>query len=735
MSWDPADPPPGWRYSWLAGGWQQHDPTSGEWRLTEPPPAAATPTPPHLEGNGHGPVTALELEGRGANGEPPAAAAARVPAGPPVAAAEPSAGQQAAQGDHDSGPGPGPRRSQATLLVEAAEQVGIELFHTDTHDAYAVVTVGDHRETWPVKAKGFRRWLQRLYYTRHGKAAGNQAVQDAIGVLEGKALFEAAEQPVAVRVADHHGAIWLDLANQRWEAVEITPGGWRVVADPPVRFRRPAGARPLPVPVPGGSLGELRGFCNLDDDGWKLVLGFLAVTLRPVGPYPVLNLLGAQGSAKTTTAKALRDLVDPAVAGLRAEPKDERDLAIAATNSQIVGYDNLSAIPTWLSDALCRLATGGGFATRELYSDAEQALFDFQRPVVLTGIEELAVRGDLADRSLLVDLAALDDAARRDEASFWADYQAARPRLLGALLDAASLALRRLPTVHLDRLPRLADFALWVVAAAPALGMDAGEFLAAYEHNRAAANAMAVEALPVASVVCRFAQQQRSWTGTATHLLAALNKDAPPDVDRRARTWPKTAKALSDALRRTQPNLAKVGVQVAFSRTGDSRTIELGWTEGADPASPASPASPTAPEQAKHDDAGSDAGVTQDRTMTHMTQDRGPASPPASPPETGSDLHEQPCHDAGDAGDAANPTFSNSDPQRHHHRATELERPADPASPASPASPSDGPDPGGWRFDQPMAPCAVCAVGTSNRAPTGRPLHLACGSGAGEQPP
>jgi len=758
VSWDPADPPPGWRYSFVAGAWQQHDPTSDQWRLTEPPPAA-TPSPPppqSPEGNGHGPVTALELEGRGANGEPPAAA--RVPAGPPVAAAEPSAGQQAAQGDHDSEPGPGPRRSQATLLVEAAEQVGIELFHTDTHDAYAVVTVGDHRETWPVKAKGFRRWLQRLYYTRHGKAAGNQAVQDAIGVLEGKALFEAAEQPVAVRVADHHGAIWLDLANQRWEAVEITPGGWRVVGDPPVRFRRPAGARPLPVPVPGGQLGELRGFCNLDDDGWKLVLGFLAVTLRPVGPYPVLNLLGAQGSAKTTTAKALRDLVDPAVAGLRAEPKDERDLAIAATNSQIVGYDNLSAIPTWLSDALCRLATGGGFATRELYSDAEQALFDFQRPVVLTGIEELAVRGDLADRSLLVDLAALDDAARRDEASFWADYQAARPRLLGALLDAASLALRRLPTVHLDRLPRLADFALWVVAAAPALGMDAGEFLAAYEHNRAAANAMAVEALPVASVVCRFAQQQRSWTGTATHLLAALNKDAPPDVDRRARTWPKTAKALSDALRRTQPNLAKVGVRVAFSQSHHPRTIDLAWTGDAgdagdaptptfsnsdpqsphprttelekvgNPASPASPASPTTPEQAKPGDARGDAQPAGDAAGTQGTQPGDAAHQPASPPRTTTDLRKQPPWDAGDAGDAPTPTFSNSDPQSHHPRTTELDRVADAASPASHG-------PGGWRFDQPMAPCAVCAVGTSNRAPTGRPLHLACGSGAGEQPP
>jgi hypothetical protein len=162
-------------------------------------------------------------------------------------------GQQDSQQDQGSRRSP----SQATLLVETAEQVGIQLFHTDTHDAYAIIiitdTAGGHRETWPVKAKPFRRWLQRLFYERHGKAPGAQAVQDAIGVLEGNALFEAAEQPIAVRVAAHQGAIWLDLANDRWEAIEITPTGWRLVADPPVRFRRPDSSKPLPPPNPAGT--------------------------------------------------------------------------------------------------------------------------------------------------------------------------------------------------------------------------------------------------------------------------------------------------------------------------------------------------------------------------------------------------------------------------------------------------------------------------------------------------
>jgi hypothetical protein len=643
-------------------------------------------------------------------------------AGDPTATTTPSA-TAAATGDDrgDAAPAspPAAKLSQATALVQLAEQTAAELFHTPAHEPYVTITVGDHRETWPVKAKPFRRWLSRLFYQRHGKAPGSQAVHDAIGVLEGTALFEGPQREVAVRVAHHpdqhdqgQGAIWLDLGNPRWETVEITPAGWRVAPsrETPVRFRRPAGLGPLPAPQPAGPLGleELRGFCNVDPDHWPLLLGFLVAALRPTGPYPVLNLLGAQGSAKTTTARVLRALVDPTTAGLRAEPRDMRDLAIAAANSHLVGFDNLSKLPTWLSDGLCRLATGGAFATRELHTDADEALFAFQRPVLLTGIEELAVRGDLADRSLLLDLPAIAEHDRQPERAFWAAFAQAQPRLLGCLLDAVSTALRRLPDVRLARLPRLADFALWVAAAAPGLGMDPDDFLKAYEANREAATAMAVEASPVAAEVARLVKTQGGWQGTASELLALLNKHASAAdsaVDRRARAWPKSPKALSDALRRALPNLAKVGVAGRFERERDTRRIVLERTDLeplAAAASRASPASPMAADLQEPGDAGGDAREAA----------RAPASPPASPQNSASDLRERYSGDARDARDAAAAPASGA---------------ADDAGAAGLDSATDG-----WAFNLPHTPCVVCGVGCSNRDPTGRPVHLLCAGRANQ---
>ncbi len=287
----------------------------------------------------------------------------------------------------------GGKRSQADLLVDLADEV--DLFHDRGGEAYATIPVGDHRETHAVRTRGFRDWMARRFYETHGKAPGSQAVQDAITVLEGIAKFSGPECDVAARLAAANDSIYLDLANDGWEVVEITAKGWRIETDPSVRFRRPKGMVRLPRPERGGSLDELWRFVNITEPSERvLFVAWLIQALRPTGPYPALAIHGEQGSAKSTASRIARRLVDPNVAPLRSQPRSEHDLLFAATNGLVVGFDNLSNVPVWLSDALCRLSTGGGMSTRQLYSDAEESLFDAQRPVILNGITDLATRAD-----------------------------------------------------------------------------------------------------------------------------------------------------------------------------------------------------------------------------------------------------------------------------------------------------------------------------------------------------
>jgi hypothetical protein len=412
------------------------------------------------------------------------------------------------------------------------------------------------------------------------KAPGSQATEDALRTLEAKAMFDGQERTPAVRLAAHGGAIYLDIGDVDWRAIEITPDGWQIVDEPPVPFIRPRGMRPLPLPQRGGSLDDLRDLLNCrSEEDYKLAVGYLVAAMRPDGDYLILVLNGEQGSAKTAAARVIRRLIDPNLADTRTVPREERDLLIAARNGWIVSIDNLSEIRPWLSDALCRLATGGGFGARQLYTDGDEFLFEAKRPIIVNGIPDLATRPDLADRSLVLILPTITRKDRLPGSTFWTRFEERAPKILGALLDAVACALRDQHDVR-DRflaeqtpIPRMADAALWVEAAAPVLGWARGDFVRAFIANQEELQRHIVHADLVAAAVVRLMESEQLWEGNSTNLLKALTAVTPQDVQR-MKEWPKAANSLSAKLRRAAPGLRMTGIEVN-ERMLDGKTI---WT-------------------------------------------------------------------------------------------------------------------------------------------------------------
>ena len=205
-----------------------------------------------------------------------------------------------------------------------------DLFHTATGTAFADITIDDHRETWPIRSQRFRGWLRRRYYQATGGAASAAEIRSALDLLEARAQFDGPERAVHIRIAEHAGHIYLDLADEEWRAVDIGPDGWRVIACPPVRFRRPAGMLPLPVPQQGGSIEAVNSCLNLTNrDDFVLIVAWLLAALRSGSPYPLLAISGEQGSAKTVLSKLLKALIDPNAAPVRSLSREERELMIA----------------------------------------------------------------------------------------------------------------------------------------------------------------------------------------------------------------------------------------------------------------------------------------------------------------------------------------------------------------------------------------------------------------------
>jgi hypothetical protein len=451
------------------------------------------------------------------------------------------------------------------------------LFHTPAGIAFADLMIDGHRETWPIRSKRFRGWLRRRYYEETGEALSAGVITSTLDLLEARAQFDGPERTTHVRLAEHAGHIYLDLADEDWRAVEIGPGGWRVIGSPPVRFRRPAGMLPLPVPEQGGSIEALVPLLNLASrNDLVLVVMWLLATLRSRGPYPLLAISGEQGSAKTVLSKLLKALIDPNAAPVRALAREERELMIAADHSHLLAFDNLSDLPGWLSDALCRLASGGSFAVRRLYTDDEEALFQAARPILVNGIEDVIRRPDLADRAIFLTLAAIAEKQRRPEQELCREFEIARPRILGALLNAAAHGLRDLPRIRFEKLPRMADFALWAMACETAF-WPAGTFLRAYDTNRRAALENITDADPVAACVREIMADRRTWTGTASDLLRAAADRAGDGTSWRSADWPRNPRALAGRLRRAQTLLRALGIDITFNREGraGSRIIRM----------------------------------------------------------------------------------------------------------------------------------------------------------------
>lgn len=466
--------------------------------------------------------------------------------------------------------------SVATLLVRLAQETH-SFVTSEEGEAFAVPLEGP-RVAQPLRGnQSFRRTLAARYFQQNEKAATSSALADALGVLEGWA-YAADRERVNVRIARTEDGVALDLGDATGRSVAVDGDGWQVVEQRGPHFRRTALTSAMDTPTPGGSLDPMRDLLNIADESWDLLVGYMVAAWIPEVPHPVLWLTGEQGTGKTSALRMIASLLDPSPAQTRTPPRDIQEWVVTLSGSWVVPVDNISKIPDWLSDAMCRAATGDGLARRQLYGDNDLVVNQLRNVVLLNGIGVGGFRGDLGDRLVPIELERIPPEERRPEIEIRDAWEAMRPGLIGALLDALSATLRVLPDVRLGSMPRMADFARVLAAVDTVRGTDA---LGTYLGSREAISEQVIEADAVASGVRQLADDAAqattdggaAWTGTATDLLAAL--EAVTDRDHRGRDWPKNAQALSSRLQRVAPDLSKSGVEVERSKSKKNGRL---WT-------------------------------------------------------------------------------------------------------------------------------------------------------------
>lgn len=462
--------------------------------------------------------------------------------------------------------------SKADLLIEIA--LSNTLFRDDLREPYALIEFEDYTRIMKIgQCKDFYRYVAGEYYKQTSTAPCNEAIRQAINVAESKALFEGKEYKLELRIAKHNETFWYDLSDEKNRAVNIAPSGWQVVDKPPILFRRRNSQDKQFEPFKGiGDVWRLSKFINLEDDSFKLLIVYLVTCLIPEIPHPIPIFHGEKGAAKSTSMQFIRMLIDPAKRGLLALPKSQNELAQHLYGNYMPCYDNLSGLNQMQSDTLCQAATGGGISKRTLYSNDDDTIFKFFCCPVLNGINVVANATDLLDRCLIFELKRIPEEGRREIAKVFAGFESARQVIFTGLLDALSKAMEIYPTVKLDRLPRMADFAVWGYAVAEALGIGGDTFMDLYHQNRDKVNSAAIDENLLATAILELMSNEEKINCSATELFDNLNIVAEKiKIDTRSKYWPKDPSILSKQIMHIKSNLLDVGIKYDTYRLGGNK--------------------------------------------------------------------------------------------------------------------------------------------------------------------
>jgi len=482
------------------------------------------------------------------------------------------------------------RKSAATKAIELAKDRA-DFFHHE-RDPYARRKRDGY--VFRLGSETFHHWLADLYLKKYERALNSSAFQDALMALKGQA--RKMERPVHIRTAGSlsERRVHLYLGGGRVvcitrDAIEVQPA-----SEAEALFWEPQAAKPLPNPDLNGTLGDIGAALDLEGDALLVAAGWLLATLLPGGPYPVLAVYGPQGSGKSTRCKQLTRMVDPSKLLLRTQPRKEDDLIVAARSSHLLTFDNVSKMSDRFSDALCRIATGGGIAKRTLYSNDDVTVVNVKRPVIINAIVDVVSRSDLADRLMLLELERIDE--RRTERAVEEHFKRYRAKALGALLKGVQAALRNWEKVDLPELPRMADAAKWAEAGLQGLGAEPLAFFDAFTRSAANAQRSIIDSDLVGSLVVTIAKRG-GFRGTASKLLAQMEEMA----EGQRGGLPSDAAHLGTELRRIDPALRQgYGVEIDFKRTPQKRLVIINEKESRESLS--SPSSPSQNEAHDSDD-------------------------------------------------------------------------------------------------------------------------------------
>jgi hypothetical protein len=471
------------------------------------------------------------------------------------------------------------------IILETAKKNSRLIFLDEYKTPHAAVMVNEHLEVLPIAETRFKNWLRMIIAKEYKiNVISSTVIDEVANALVAEALFDISgtkEKSLGLRFAsdpDGDEFKWFyDLSNKDHEFIAISPEGYKTVKNIIV-FRRFNHQLPQVYPDPTYSVDIFDQFMNLlnvkKED--RLILKcYIVATFIPNLEKAVLMVHGEQGTAKSMLEALLVMLISPTLMKT-VTPQTKLDQFVQLlSHHPVVYFDNLSRIPEWMSNLLCRAVTGDAFSKRKHYTNDDDVIYVLMRAIGFNGINLAATKPDLLDRGLIIQTDSIPDDNKRLKSAIWKEFYRIRPQLLGYIMDILVKVLKwkkdNPNTALVKKLPRMADWGEWCEIVAHCMGEDEGAFMKDYRANINLQTEEVIEgsdlAIAIRELADLFDDKEPQFRGTPTELLLKLNLIADAkNIDRRNKYWPKTAARLSRSLKLLQRTLREIGVQVRWEK-------------------------------------------------------------------------------------------------------------------------------------------------------------------------
>lgn len=468
------------------------------------------------------------------------------------------------------------KKSQADVMIDLAMEGGDSFFHDELNEKYVAIEGDGNPVVHKISSQDYKSFLVKRFFKETKKAPSKDSINQAIGVLEALAQYDGAKINVSKRCTEKDNAIYYDLGDKDWTFIKITKDGWEFDKSGQILFTRRKTMKEQVMQEKYEDISIINKHYRFKTEEDKILHTVSTVTKFLNIGNPIVVYHGEKGASKTTTMRMDRSIVDPSARDVISMPKSTTDLSLVLHNNYLPCFDNIDTISAEKSDILCTAATGGGFSRRKLYTDDEETIYEYKVPVILNGINVVATRPDLLDRSLLLGLERIAEDERKEESQVWDEFNRDKPKMLGAIFNTISKAMRIYPDVKLNKLGRMADFTRWGYAIAEGCGIGGEKFLKAYLDNQSKANDEAVNSNPIAVAIIRLMETTQCFEGTPSKFLDTLTVIAEEEkIDIKSRRWVKEPNVLMRKLNELKSNLLLEGITFTSTNTSRGRKVEI----------------------------------------------------------------------------------------------------------------------------------------------------------------